>query len=146
MHLPALKSQSDAQDFVQRQAFAKRPFDPGVLQFPQRAWQAFTPTFTGLTNVGSPTITGRYYKDGSRVYFQVKIVPGVTSASAAGTTYFALPILAAAEGISGDGSMVDLTTFVAIGVVAFDIANSRCYPPTKAATGDSMVIAGWYEG
>lgn len=111
-----------------------------------RTWQAFTPSFTNLTNVGSPVITGRFIQGDGRVFFQVKIVPGTTSASTAGSTYFALPTTANSAGISGNGNMADLTTLIAIGACAFDIANSRCYPPSQAATGDSLVISGWYEG
>jgi hypothetical protein len=129
-----------------QQVMAKRDFDPSRLLLPSRAWKAFTPSFTSLVNVGSPTITGRFIQGDGRVFFQVKIVPGTTSASTAGTTYFTLPTTAAAEGITGDGAMTDLTTKVSIGVVVIDVANSRCYTPTQAATGDSMIISGWYEG
>jgi hypothetical protein len=46
------------------------------------------PTFTSLTEVGTPTITGRYYKLLSGlVYFWVQIVPGTSTSSTAGTTF-----------------------------------------------------------
>jgi hypothetical protein len=145
MHLPALPlRESQLGDYIARQVFARRQLD---AQLPIiTAWQTFTPSFTNLTNVGSPTITGRFIKLQGRVFFQVKIVPGTTSASVAGSTYFGLPTTAAAEGITGEGSMIDLTTKISVGVCAFDTTNSRCYVPSQTATADNLVIAGWYEG
>lgn len=48
----------------------------------------WTPTFQNLTTVGTPTITGTYYKIGnSLVYFSIHIVPATSTTSVAGTTY-----------------------------------------------------------
>lgn len=133
----------DAQDLIRGRVFGGRGQADSGLGSPD-AWETWTPSFTNLTNVGSPTITGRWLRDVGRVYVQVKIVPGTTSASTAGSTYFALPVPAA--GLAGDGSMQDSTTQISIGDCVIDVANSRCYTPTQAATGDTMLIAGWYEG
>ena len=49
---------------------------------------AWTPTFTNLTVVGTPTITGTIYRIGqSLAYFSIKVVPGTNTSSVAGTTY-----------------------------------------------------------
>lgn len=137
---------SDASDYLVQKIFGRKDFEISRLLLPNQAWKTFTPVFTNLVNVGSPVLTGRFYKSNGKVFVQVKIVPGTTSAVTAGTTYFDLPSPAGSEAIAGDGSMMDLTTLVAIGVCAFDLTNSRCYPPTRAATSDAMVISGWYEG
>lgn len=109
-------------------------------------WVAFTPTFTGLTSVGSPTITGRYISKSGLIFVQVEIIPGTTVATIAGTTYFALPVTASAPGVAGDGSMMNFTTLIGIGLCAVDTANSRCYVPSQGATGNTLTVACWYEG
>ena len=49
---------------------------------------AWTPTFTNLTVVGTPTITGTVYRIGQGLaYFSIKIVPGTNTSSTAGTTW-----------------------------------------------------------
>jgi hypothetical protein len=48
----------------------------------------WTPAFTSLTQTGTPTITGRYYRVLRRLcFFRVLIVPGTDTTSTAGTTY-----------------------------------------------------------
>jgi len=48
----------------------------------------WTPTFTDLTEVGTATITGTYYKITQKlVYFVVTITPETSVSSTAGTTY-----------------------------------------------------------
>lgn len=48
---------------------------------------AWTPTFLNLTTVGTPTITGTYYRIGQGlVYFSVRILPATSTTSVAGTT------------------------------------------------------------
>ena len=113
--------------------------------FPVRSWIAWTPIRTGWTDVGGPTVTARYCQFGNVVFFQIKVVPGTTVATTAGTSYVSLPVAAGASGIGGDGSMVNTTALLAIGAVAFDVANSRCYVPTQAATTATLEIAGWFE-
>jgi len=41
--------------------------------------------------------------------------------------------------------MVNTTTNVAVGVCVVDVANSRIYVPSQSATGNTLVITGWYE-
>lgn len=107
------------------------------------AWAAYTPTRTGWTDVGSPTVTARFCQVRNVCQFQIKVIPGVTVATVAGTSYVSLP--ATAAGIGGDASMQDLTTFISIGNCVIDVANSRVYVPAQAATADSLIIAGWFE-
>lgn len=109
----------------------------------QDRWTEWTPVRTGWTDVGTPTVTGRFRVVGRQCFIQVKIVPGTTVATVAGTAYIALPI--AAQGLAGDASMMNITTLVAVGVCAVDVANSRLYVPTQAATGNTLTVAGWHE-
>ncbi len=144
MHLPQPHPLANAaNDPIARKVFSRGadPLSPLLLV---RPWLTWTPVFTNLTNVGSPVITGRYIQGEGRVFFQVKVVPGTTSASVAGSTYVALPTTAG--GIGGSADMQDITTFISIGDCAFDVTNSRCYTPSQGATGDTLTIAGWYEG
>lgn len=46
------------------------------------------PTFQNLTEVGTPTIVGRYYRIARRIcYFAISITPSTSTTSTAGTTY-----------------------------------------------------------
>ncbi len=112
--------------------------------FPLPAWTAWVPVRTSWTDVGSPAVTARYCRIGNLTFFQIKVVPGTTVATVAGTTYVSLPVTAG--GLCGVAMMSDLTTLVAIGDCVIDAANSRVYVPTKTATGDTLLIAGWVEG
>jgi hypothetical protein len=49
---------------------------------------SFTPTFVGLTEVGTATITGIYYRISARlVYYRITITPGTNTSAVNGTTY-----------------------------------------------------------
>lgn len=106
---------------------------------------SWTPTRTGWTDVGAPTVTARYSQLLNIVHFQIKVVPSTTVATVAGTSYTDLPIVANSAGIAGDGSMMNLTSLVGVGNCVIDVANSRCYVPTQGATGNTLTIGGWYE-
>ena len=95
--------------------------------------------------MGSPTVTARYCQNGKIVFFQIKVVPGTTTATVAGTSYVSLPVSAGASALAGEGSMMNITTLVAVGTCAMDVTNSRCYVPTQGATGNTLTIAGFYE-
>lgn len=112
----------------------------------QGAWASWAPTRTGWTDVGTPTVTARYCRVGNLIFFQIKVVPETSVATVAGTSYVSLPVAAGASGIAGDASMMDTTALTAIGGCVFDISNSRCYVPAQIATGDTLTIAGFYEG
>lgn len=107
-------------------------------------WKSWTPTRTGWTDVGSPTVTGRYCQIGGVCFFQASVTPGTTVAAAGGTSYISLPLTANAAEIGGDGSMVNTTALLAVGACAFDLTNSRCYVPSQAATTANLEVAGWF--
>lgn len=108
-------------------------------------WSAFTPTRTGWTDIGTPTVTGRKCQIGNMCFFQVQVIPATTTATVAGTSYIALPITAGASGLCGDVSMMNLTTLVGVGSGVIDVANSRAYVPSQGATGNTLTIFGQYE-
>lgn len=109
------------------------------------AWTAFTTTRTGWTDVGAPTVTGRYCQVRNVIFFAIKVMPGTTVATVAGTSYCSLPVAAGANAIGGEAVMNDLTTLISTGAAVIDTANSRVYVPTKTATGDTLTIYGSYE-
>lgn len=109
----------------------------------QDRWETFTPSFTSLTVVGSPTYTGRFRVVGKWCQFQVTLVSSTSIASTAGTTYFTLPITS--RGIAGHGVMTNATTNIAVGTCHIDVTNGRCYPPTQTASGNTFHICGGYE-
>ena len=106
-------------------------------------WESFTLAFTSLTVVGATTYTGRYRFVGAQCFFQAQFSAATSVASTAGTTYLALP--RAAQGVAGIATMTNGTTKVAVGTCHIDVTNSRCYPPTQGASGNTFTIAGWFE-
>lgn len=109
----------------------------------QDRWTDWTPTRTGWTDVGTPTVTGRYREVGRKREFQVKVTPGTSIATTAGTSYISLP--GTATGLAGSGTMQNITANTAVGVCVIDVANSRCYVPSQLASGNTFVISGWFE-
>ena len=107
------------------------------------SWISWTPVRVGWTDVGDPTVSGRFHIVGRHCFIQVEVIPSTSVATVAGTSYVELPI--AAQGLSGDGSMMNETTLIGVRNVVFDITNSRVYVPSQIATGDTLTVAGWYE-
>ena len=60
----------------------------------------WTPTFISLTEVGTATITGRYYQISQYLcYFNVLVTPGTNTSAVAGTTYIDnFPLTSASNG------------------------------------------------
>lgn len=110
----------------------------------QDSWDTFTVS-ASLTVVGTPTYTGRYRIVGRQCFFQISAVSSTSIASTAGTSYFSLPISAAAGSIGGAATMTNDSTNIAVGVCHVDASTSRCYLPTQGASGSVFVTAGWYE-
>lgn len=107
----------------------------------------WTPTFTNLTVVngtGGATYSGRYSRIGRTVFYTVKITctGTATTAATAGTTYCTLPVSALQDDVC---STTNATTKIGIGVGYLDSTNSRCYPNTWTATGNTIIISGKYE-
>jgi len=58
---------------------------------------SFTPSITGLTEVGAATISGVYYQNSGFADWAVKIVPGTNTSSTFGATFIALPFNVTAD-------------------------------------------------
>lgn len=110
----------------------------------QDTWVPWTPVRTGWTDVGTSTVTGRYHVIGRQCFFVVRVVPGTSVATTAGTSYIGLPLTASGIGGNG-GSMENRTSNIAVGSCVLDSTNSRVYVPTQVATGNTLTISGWYE-
>jgi len=102
---------------------------------------AWTPTFTNLTSVGTPTIAGKYYRLSQRLaYFIITITPATSTTSVAGTTYcnnFPLNILSDAFNVAISGSSA-LTG----GITASD---KKIYPAGWSALTNTVTITGLIE-
>jgi hypothetical protein len=110
----------------------------------QDAWKGtWTVIFGSLTVVGATNYVGRYHVEGKVIRFQVRFSAATSIASSAGTDYLNLPI--ASKGLGGMATMTNASTNVAVGVGHIDATNARCYLPSQAVSGDTFILAGWYE-
>lgn len=105
-------------------------------------WESFTVS-ASVTLVGAATYTGRYRLVGRQCFFQVSLVAATSIATTAGTHYVTLPITA--QGLGGVATMTNDTTNIAVGTCHIDVSTSRCYLPTQGASGNTFIVAGWYE-
>lgn len=110
-------------------------------------WDPFTVS-ASLTVVGTPTYTGRFRFVGKQCFFQIRAVSSTSIAATAGTHYFSLPTVA--KGLGGQATMTDATTKIAVGDCHIDTSQTpptpgRVYVPTLIASGDTFIVAGWYE-
>jgi len=86
----------------------------------------WTPTFTNLTSVGTPTFTGRYYQISSFLtYFNVLITPGTNTSSTAGTTYINnFPLT-----VNSTGFCLSLSNNIGGALGVANSTNNRIYTP-----------------
>lgn len=105
------------------------------------AGTTWTPTFTGLTEVGTATKTGIYYRISKRlVYFRIIITPGTNTSSTLGTTYcnnFPLTFIADGAAQSCSGFEVQLA-----GITA---SNKRIYTANWTTLATPITITGTVE-
>lgn len=119
---------------------------PWVLFFNQvfngDAGTSWTPTFTGLTTVGAPTITGRYYQISQYLcYFNILITPATNTSSTAGATYVDnFPLQPSANGFC---LVVGNNLGGAIG--EFVSANNRIYTPSWTTVTTAINVIGFVE-
>lgn len=95
----------------------------------------FTPVFTNLASVGTPTITGRYYKIGPLYYITIKIVPATSTTSTAGSTYCNMPIIALLDGVC-----FAVSGLLGAPVGMIDAASNRIYVPAWSAVTVPLTI------
>lgn len=106
------------------------------------AGASWTPTFTNLTETGTATITGRYYKLSQYLcYFNVTITPATNTSAVAGTTYINnFPLTASANGIcfAVSGNLGTNSGMVVAG-------NNRIYVPTWTTVTVPLTVIGLVE-
>ncbi len=89
--------------------------------------QAWTPTFSGLTETGgSATITGKTFQIGQSLsYFSIKLTPATDTSAVAGTTYINnFPLR-----INGDGICFAVSGNLGGSAGMVDQASNRIYVP-----------------
>lgn len=97
----------------------------------------FTPVPVNLTEVGTPTITGAYYRSGQFIDFEIVITPATSTTAVAGSTYFALPF-----DVLVDGACFAISGLLGSNAGAVDAATNRCYPPSWSAVTVPLTIVG----
>lgn len=98
----------------------------------------WTPTFTSLTQVGTPTITGRYYKIGALAYFSILITPATSTSATAGTTYvnnFPLDVIS-------DGACFAVSGLVGGNVGMVEASTNRVYVPAWTTVTVPLTVVG----
>lgn len=99
----------------------------------------WTPTFTGLTITGTPTITGRLYKLSDAIsFFRVDIIPATDTSAVAGATYINnMPVVATANGIC-----FAVSGGIGTNAGMYDKTSNRVYVPTWTAVTAQVTIIG----
>lgn len=98
----------------------------------------WTPTFIGLTEVGTATKTGIYYRISKKlVYYRIVITPGTNTSAVNGTTYcnnFPLTM-------SANGANITCSDFTAA-VAGSVSSNNRIYTATWSLITTPITIVG----
>ena len=101
----------------------------------------WTPTFVGLTEVGTATKTGIYYRISKRLaYYRIVITPGTDTSAVNGTTYcnnFPLSMVS-------DGAAVTCSGFTAA-IAGTTYSNKRIYTATWTNITTPITIIGIVE-
>lgn len=104
----------------------------------------WAPALSGFTITGSPTISGKYTKQGRLVTFMISIT-GATSTTNVAATGVVTNMPYTIGGISsGICTVTDLTTFVGSTTGYLPAGSTQCYPPAWTATSNGKVISGSY--
>lgn len=100
---------------------------------------SWTPTFVSLTEVGTPTITGKYYKLSQYLaFFRVTIVPSTSTTATAGTTYIDnFPLT-----FSGDGICFAVRGGEGTNAGHIVSSTNRIYVPAWSAVTSQLSIIG----
>lgn len=123
-----------------------KPSVPWILFFQQLfngdTGTKWNPNFVNLTQVGTPTITGRVYQISKSIaYFAVKIVPGTNTSSTAGTTYIDnFPFR-----MRGDGVNFAVSGLLGTNAGQCEQATNRIYVPTWSAVTIPLTVVGMVE-
>lgn len=102
----------------------------------------WTPTFTGLTSSGTPTISGRYYQLSQYLcYFNILVTPATNTSATAGTTYVDnFPLQAASNGFC-----LTVSNNLGGGLGMVNSTNNRIYVPTWTTVTTPINVIGIVE-
>lgn len=102
----------------------------------------WTPTFTGLTSSGTPTISGRYYQLSQYLcYFNILVTPATNTSATAGTTYVDnFPLQAASNGFC-----LTVSNNLGGGLGMVNAGNNRIYVPTWTTVTTPINVIGIVE-
>lgn len=105
---------------------------------------SWTPTFTGLTEVGTAIMTGKVFKFSQQLaYFWARIVPTTNTSSVLGTTYINnIPLDVLSFG-SCSAVVENITGGAALGIA--DPVTNRVYCPTWTNITSPITICGTIE-
>lgn len=102
---------------------------------------SWTPVATNLTVVTGATLTGSYTRVGNQVSFVITIATTGTTAATAGVTTITLPVTAADNALCSAAELTSITSY-GNGIIAS--GTTTLYPPTWAATANTVIISGTY--
>lgn len=101
----------------------------------------FTPVFTNLTVVGTPTYSAAYYKIGQNLcYYSVTITPATSVSATAGSTYFNFPLT-----LKKDGACLAISGLLGSSAGMADAATNRVYIPSLSGVTVPVTIVGLAE-
>lgn len=102
----------------------------------------WVPNFVNLTQVGAPTIRGRYYMiSKSLAYFRITITPGTSTSAVAGSTYIDnFPRV-----INGDGACHAVSGLLGSNAGMIDASSRRIYVPTWTGVTVPLSVTGTVE-
>jgi hypothetical protein len=99
----------------------------------------WTPSWTSLTVIGTPTYSGTYVKVGKNIFCQLTIASTTTTASTAGTTSFTGFPFSMSAGV-GNYSTMTAVNNASVASYGVGLVNSNIgYTPTWAATATIVV-------
>lgn len=106
-------------------------------QFKGDQGTAWTPVFTNLTAVGTPTIRGTYYRMGPIYFFSIVVTPGTSTTATAGTTYCDFPI-----DVTADGTCWAVSGLLGSSSGMVEASTNRIYVPSWSAVTVPLTVLG----
>lgn len=97
----------------------------------------FVPAYANLTAVGTPVIAGAFYQNSGWTDFWIEIVPGTSTTSTSGVTYFELPF-----DVKVGAPVFATVNGAFVGAGAMEITNNRIYTPSWSAVTVPITLSG----
>ena len=104
--------------------------------------QTFTPVLNSWTNVGTPTVTGKYTKIGNVVYFNISITPATSVSSTSGTSYITGLPYSPSQPFALN--YTNTTSNASYGGQVYAFSSGAVYIGTTGVISNSIAITGFY--